>query len=206
MVKDGLVRPVYQDGQDHLRADELAAVQEFRYQNLTLAEVSTMAKTSAARVMTLERQLDRLMEFLGVDIPVLSTNYEDVVMQYAEVELLLDTEMLPLSDVQFIIHWSRRFYAMGQEQFELISDYTADPEPWAKILKLATRMFMERPKHQDPELEQAYRHLQVGRRFMRQAAYFYVRGQHGYNIASRLFREIKGGVSYAILSTAFPPE
>jgi hypothetical protein len=95
---------------------------------------------------------------------------------------------------------------MGEEQFQLIQDHAADPEPWHKILKLATRMFMEQPRHQDPELEQAYRHLLVGRRFMRQAAYFYVRAQHGYNQASRLFREVKGGVSHAILSTAFPSE
>lgn len=206
MVRDGWIRPVYQDGHDLIRTDELAAVQELRYQNLTLAEVSVMAKLSAAKVLTLERQLDRLTEFFGIDVPVLSTEYDDVLAQYAEVESLLREEMLPLSDVRFVIQWSRRFYAMGEEQFQLISDYTADPEPWSKILKLATKMFSEKPRHQDPELEQAYRHLLVGRRFMRQAAYFYVRRQHGYDKASRLFKEVKGGTSYAILSTAFPPE
>lgn len=206
MVRDGLVRPVYQDGQDRLRADELAAVLELRYQNLTVAEIAALAKTATARVMTLERQLNRLNEFLGLDIPALSCNPDDVVARYAEVEVLLGTELLPLSDVQFIVRWSRRFYAMGHEQFQLIADHTADPEPWAKILKLATRMFMEQPRHQDPDLEQAYRHLLVGRRFMRQAAYFYVRARHGYHVSNRLFREIQGGFDHAILSTAFPSE
>jgi len=46
----------------------------------------------------------------------------------------------------------------------------------------------------------------VGRRFMRQAAYFYVRRQHGTHPANRMFREVEGGLNYKILSIAFPPE
>jgi hypothetical protein len=135
---------------------------------------------------------------------VLSTDPNDVLSRYAEVEILLAEELLPLSDVSFIVKWSRVFYAMGEEQFDLIAAHTADPEPWAKPMKLATRMFEEKPKHHDLELDHAYRYLLFGRRFMRQAAYFYVRRQYGTHPANRMFKEVTGGFSYKILSMAFP--
>ena len=206
MVREGILRPVYEGTSPRIRADDLAAIQELRYQNLTLPEIAGIAKIAAARISTLERQVNRLTELIGVDIPVLSTDSEDVIRSYAEVEVLLDQQELPVSDVAFIVLWSRRFYATGEEQFQLIADHTADPEPWAKVLKLATRMLMEKPKHQDIELEHAYRYLLVGRRFMRQAAYFYIREKHGSQIANRMFREVEGGLNYKILSIAFPPE
>lgn len=183
--------------------EEVAALAELRMKNLGLSEVAALAKMSNVRTAGLSRQMERLTEFLGVDIPVLDLTEPAVLQLYAEIESVLDLEIIPATPI-FIHVWAKKFYAMGEEVFAQLEECTGDNEPWKKPLDLATRLFREKPVGDDLELETAYRYLLVGRRFMRQAAYFYVRQQHGTRTAHRLFQEVEGDLNYRILSIVMP--
>jgi hypothetical protein len=183
--------------------EEVAAFAELRMKNLGLAEVGALAKMASVRTAGLSRQMERLMEFLGVDVPVLDLTEPAVLQLYAELESILALESIPVTPI-FVHVWAKKFYAMGEEVFERIGECTGDDEPWKKPLDLATRLFREKPVGDDLELETAYRYLLVGRRFMRQAAYFYVRQQHGTRTAHRLFQEVEGDLNYRILSVVMP--
>lgn len=208
LIRRGFLRPIYPLSNStreppRLHAEEVAAFAELRFKNIGIAEVAALAKIANIHTAGLSRQLERLTEFLGLDIPVTDIRDDAILRLYSEVEYLLDFEELPITP-QFILHWARRFYAMGEEVFEQLERCTGDREPWKKPIDLATRMFRERTETQDNELEMAYRHLLVGRRFMRQAAYFYVRQQHGTRVAHQLFKEVEGELSHKILSVIMP--
>jgi hypothetical protein len=206
LARTGHLKPIYLIGRrreaPRFRPEEVAALAEIRGQRFGLADVAALAKNSSIRTSVLERQLGRLTELLGLNVPVLGTSEPAIVRLYAEIETELSTEH-PNITVESTMRWAQRFYAMGEEVFEAIALHTADPEPWQKPLRLATRLLQLKPRLRNPELDVAYQHLQVGRRFMRQAAYFYVRTQHGTRIAHRLFREVEGDINQQILSMVF---
>lgn len=208
LVHRGFLRPVRTIGLSVgepacFSSEEVAALAELRMKNLGLTEVAALAKMASIRTAGLSRQMERLMEFLGVDIPVLELTEPAVLQLYAEIESILELEAIPVTPI-FIHVWAKKFYAMGEEVFERIEECTGDSEPWKKPLDLATRLFKEKPSGNDIELETAYRYLLVGRRFMRQAAYFHVRSQHGTRTAHRLFQEVEGDLNYRILSVVMP--
>jgi hypothetical protein len=208
LIRRGFLRAVYLGGVSmreppRLHHAEVAAYAELRFKNIGLPEVAAMAKIANVHTAGLERQLERLMEFLGVDIPTIDLRDDAVLRLYAEVEHLLDFSELPVTP-QFIMLWARRFYVTGEEVFEQVERVTGDAEPWQKFLDLSTRMFRDRPETKDMELESAYRFLLVGRRFMRQAAYFYVRSKHGTRLAHHLFKEVEGDINHKILTVLMP--
>lgn len=208
LIRRGFLRPIYPRCTStreppRLHTEEVAAFAELRFKNIGLPEVAALAKIANIHTAGLSRQLERLTEFLGVDIPVIDIRPDAIIRLYSEIEYLLEVTELPVTP-QFILLWARRFYATGEEVFEQLQSCTGDPEPWQKPLALATRMFRERTETDDYELETAYRHLLIGRRFMRQSAYFYVRTQHGTRIAHQLFREIEGDLTHKILTVLTP--
>jgi hypothetical protein len=208
LIRRGFLRPIYLTGvhthePPRLYAEEVAAFAELRFKNIGLAEVAALAKIASIHTAGLTRQVERLTEFLGVDVPVLDLRDDAILRLYAEIEYLLEYEELPIT-AQFIMLWGKRFYAMGEEVFEQIERVTGDREPWKKPLDLATKMFLEREETKDFELETAYRYMLVGRRFMRQAAYFHIRAKLGARIAHHLFKEVEGDINHKILAVLTP--
>lgn len=209
MIRDGRLRPVYHIGRSKreepwFQVEEVAALAQLRHRSMSLPELSAIAKTTAVKTIGLERQVAQLQQLLGLDAPTLPVTESAMLELYAEIELLLTTNY-PDITTESVMYWARRFYAMGEEVFEALEMFTGDPEPWYKPIQLATRLFKLQPKTGDLELEAAYRHLQVARRFMRQAAYFYVRQKHGTRTAHRLFREVEGDLNQRVLAMVNMP-
>lgn len=207
MVRDGYLRAVYPIGrskaeQPQFRSADVAALVELRAQNLGIAEIAALAKMATLRVGALERQLARLMETVGADIPSLDFSEAGVLKLRADMESLLSLEY-PNITAELVFDWARNFYVMGEEYFAAVEQHTADREPWILPFRTVAKLLAAKPQLHDPELDTAYRYLQLGRRFMRQAAYFYVRQQHGTRTAHRLFREVDGDVNHRILSMVF---
>lgn len=209
-VANGLLKALYPLGNQlredpRFRADEVATFAEARKRTPGFGEVAAMAKMADFRIEALQRQVERLLEVIGADIPTLDCTEAAVLMLSSEIYELDQNQHLSI-DSNFVFHWARIFYAMGEEYFAALSYYTAEPEPWVRPLRFATKIFEQKPQLHDPELDTAYRYLLLGRRFMRQAAYFYVREQHGTRRAHQLFREVTGDINTKILSVVFAAE
>jgi hypothetical protein len=209
-VASGYLKAVYTLGnrlreEPQFRTDEVAAFANTRGTTYGLSDLAGIARSADFRVTALQRQVDRLLEVLGADIPTLTCSETEVLALYSEMQELARTPNLPITS-EFVFHWARIFYAIGEEYFAAIAHFTAASEPWVEPLKLATKIFEQKPQFHDPELDAAYRYLLLGRRFMRQAAYFYVREQHGTRHAHQLFKEVTGDLNTKILSVVFAAE
>jgi len=153
----------------------------------------------------LQRQVERLLHVVG-DVPSLPLDEQSVVALHIKTEdALEEPELFRIaSDWQKTLDWGRAFYAMGEEYFEAVAKHTKTEEPWRPYLLLGQGICTAVPEHQDPELKEARRYFDIGRRFMRQAAYFYVRNTYGSRTAGQIFPDARDDIIEKVIQMAFP--
>jgi hypothetical protein len=194
MVKSGILRAEYPDGkclnsQVLFHPDEVEAVMEIRGKRLDLAQVATMARQAYVASRQTERVVKRFMDLAGMNAPMLSYKDADVYALHVRVEDALLADVSEMSAYE-IMEWAKIFYAVGEEYLMLIRVVAEDEEPWRKLLELSTKLCAEAPIGRigvEADLKSAFAHLSLARRNMRNVAYFYVRSQHGKQIAGRAF-------------------
>lgn len=208
MVRKGWIKPVYprdwkKKTEMCFRPEDVAALAEVRKENISLTKLAGIAYQAHVSMRSLERQVERLMHVVGATVPTLPTDEASVVALHIKAEDHLAEDPLILS-AQEVLEWGKVFYNMGEEYFEVVLRHTGDQEPWKKYLDLASRIYENAPQaHVDAEREEAYKYFAIGRRFMRQAAYFYVHTYYGRNTASQMFPETKSDIDERVIQMAF---
>jgi hypothetical protein len=175
------------DDSGRVREEDVYSWLEVRDSGMDLPQVAHMARRAFMRMQTMERTLQVLLRGFGLDGEMLSTQEDDVVELYSKVDrdLLRDT-----ISYEEVVEWARVFCKMNEENLAFIEKYTADHEPWKKLMDLGTKL---RSPGIYPatitreELRCVDGVLSLGRRNLRQAAYFYIRNIHGKRFAQTLF-------------------
>lgn len=192
-IRDGSLAAQYPEGRKlsaptMIHREELAGLAEFLRSDMSIPKLMAIARRAHIASRSLERVVRRINAATGANVPIADLSKEAVVATYLQVEEAL--EEYKVRSPEEITRWSRVFLAAGEEYFEAVAQHTGDQQPWKKFLDLAVRIRKEAPVTiADTELSTAYGYFAAAARFMRQAAYFYVRNHHGLPVASSLFPE-----------------
>lgn len=187
----GLLDPHYPNGKragQHYLAEDVYALSELRTQHQgdffrKLPQIAMRAVVTSRRV---ERKLDELMSFLGMNDVSLGTERDDVLAFHMKVlELMartdedLDEKQLP-DDVVF--WWAQRILALNEEYFELVRMHLLEEKPWELYLGAAQQLVARAKKG-----TKAHAFMEHARANVRNAAYFYERGAVGPKEAKKAF-------------------
>ena len=212
MVRAGTLHPEYPEGKGFrsprfFREDEVVVAIELKDMKMDLPQLAVLARQAYVSSRQTERLLRQVMHFTGADVPMLSHKRRDVFALYLKVEDELDAhrDFKP----ENILEWARTFYAVGEEYLWLIEQVVEDPEPWKKMLDLASKICKEAPRGEFPAnraLATAYGFLEAGRRNLRNVAYFYIRSHHGERLARKAFSTSLGDITDRHINIAFPDQ
>lgn len=203
LARQGFIRTQHKKGDrrtPYYDPNEIVAYADMKQKGITFAEIAAMAQQNRARVTRLERVVNRLLGVIGADTPTLKLDRQSVISMHLTVEDALE---LPVYTSKEVLDWSKIFYSIGEEYFEEVANIFNTPEPWKPYLELAKRMAKKAPFRQmevDIEVKATYNYLKLATRFVRQAAFFYVRGKSGSREAYRTFPESTGDPHEDILS------
>jgi Helix-turn-helix domain len=187
---------------------DVMAYLEIRDKKLDISSLATIARQAYVTSRAVERNLERVMYYLGLDQPVLSYKRQDVMRLYIQVEDALDFTQRDVKPEK-VMEWARIFYAIGEEYLWLIEELLEDPEPWSKLLALASKLYDAAPRErfkEDPTLTSVYGYLNAGRRNLRNVAYFYIRNNHGFQAARKAFPATTGDRDDRIIGLCFPDQ
>lgn len=206
-VREGILLPVYPPGQKlngqmYISREDVAGLAELQRSDVSLPKLAAIARRAHVASRSLERVVRRINAAVGADIPMADLSQDGVLSTYVKVEAALEEYRVRSADE--VTEWSRLFFSIGEEYFGAVEQHTGDPEPWKKFLDLAARIRKEAPEtFADAELRTAYDYFAVGARFMRQAAYFYVRNRYGLPVSNKLFPETSDDLVAPILAMAY---
>lgn len=204
MAKQGVL-PSTQEGL--FRLSDLSAVSEVlvdggKFDLASLAQAAIKATVTARRA---EKGLEQLSVLLGLDLPELPMEQEEVLALYVKAS---EANKLGVEDPRAtdILEWSRTFLAVTEEFLDLVSVYTSSQEPWRVFMELAQELSQRAPKARFPgerDLAAAYSCLNLSRRNLRQVAYFYVRGKKGKRFADKLLPDAELDPHEQVLNLLF---
>lgn len=190
------------------KESDVMAYLEIKDKKLDLPTLATLSRQAYVTSRAVERQLEQLMYYLGIDLPQLSHKRADVMRLYVQAEDALeiaDRDIKP----EKVLEWARVFYAVGEEYLWLIENLLEDPEPWKMLLELANDLYKNAPRtkfNNDKKLASAYGFLDAGRKNLRNVSYFYIRNNHGPRAASLAFPVAHGDKDERIINLAFPDQ
>lgn len=205
-IRDGTLVATYPEGRrlnapTLLHRDDVAGLEEFLRSKASLPKLIAMARRAHVASRSLERSVRRISAAIGADVPLPDLSRGAVLSTYLKVEDALKEHRF--REVNEVTEWSRLFLSAGEEYFEAVEQHTGDPEPWKKYLDLAAKIRKEAPVSiADAEMTVAYNYFAMASRFMRQAAYFYVRNRHGLPTANKLFPETSDDIVAPVLMMA----
>jgi hypothetical protein len=204
MAKQGVLEVV---GDGLFRLSDLSAVSEvlidegrFNIANLTHAVMK--ANVVARRA---ERGLEHINTLLGIDLPSLPMEQNDVIDLYLKADRMALVKLEELSAAE-VLGWARTFLAITEEFLDLVSVYTSSQEPWRVFMELAKKLSMAAPKARfvaERDLAAAYGYLDLARRNLRQVAYFHVRTKKGKRFADRLLPDAELDPHERVLNLLF---
>lgn len=187
---------------------DVMAYLEIRDKKINVSTLAVIARQAYVASRAVERQLEQVTHYLGLNLPHLSHRRQDVMRLYVQVEdalEIVDRDIKP----DKIIEWARIFYAIGEEYLWLIEDLLEDPEPWKNLLELANTLYKNAPRetfNENKRLASAYGFLNAGRINLRSVSYFYIRNKHGDRVASLMFPASQGDRTERIINLAFPDQ
>lgn len=204
------LRPITATGQlktypgNQYRLEDVAVLADLRKRELDLPTVSAMAMQASLASKKLERLVSQLLLVVGADIPQLDLSPGAVRSMCIEANAALLEPAIYWSS-QRVFEWARIFYAAGEEFFEAINLHVGLEDPWRPFVDLSKHILTQAPERlagQDLEVRAAYQYLDMARRTMRQAAFFYVQGRHGKRKALKLFSESRQDVHEELAALA----
>lgn len=200
-VRDGLLRSYGGSRIIQLDPNEVYKLRELREAKLTFVEVAFQAAKAEMTAYRLERQVSQLLSIIGADIPSASLEPEAVRALHVRVEETLNQRVL--ADINEVMFWAQTFQSLSEEFFHVVAEEMVTNTPWKKYLELSNKLLRGMSSanlQNDLELRTAYNYLEMARRSMRQAMFFYVRTTSGKKIANRLFPEALGDVHEDVLT------
>lgn len=161
-------------------ADDVYALAELRAEHKgdfmrRLPQIALKAAVTSRRV---EKRLNELLEFLGLNDVVLSVEPGDVIELHRSVEAL--PRRPRLEDEAEILAWAKKILAINEEYLDLIKMSTGDPYPWKPYLELG-RVLSAIAKGRTKSF------IEHARANLRNVAYFYERSYRGPREAEKMF-------------------
>ena len=206
IVYAGHLRPYYRGGGRRRRLFKRAHLEGYlkaREKKWTTGEIACIAMQAMAEVKSLETEVRHITNHLGLRIQGLNMDELSVKETVAKVEYELEAPPRARSAIE-IWEWAKMFYAIGEEYFEMVAQWTDLEEPWQPFVQLGWKLGKEAPPLFDKEVEIAYGYLGMGRRVMRQSVYFYVRNRHGKRVSDKLFPEMGDDLVSPVIGMAYP--
>jgi len=206
LVRRGFIYPLT-PGDSHneprYRVEEVHALADVREQKLDMPSVAMLAVQAQALSRTVSSKLDQICHFLGIQNYKLGTGEDDIFDLYARVREEL---RVPPEDWRTgsIMEWAAVINAIDEAYLDLLARHTLDESPWEYFLQLANEIMLHRARATDANLDFAFACLDAARRNLRNVAYLYVLGRHGYKVANKIF--IKSEVTDAVISNLYPRE
>lgn len=161
-------------------AEDVYALAELRtqYKGDFLRKLPQIALRAAVTSRRVEKRLEELMSFLGLNDVVLSLEPQDVIDLHHKVEVALSQPRV--EDEADVIAWSKKFLAINEEYLELVKTHVGEAFPWKPYLELA-RLVAGRANGRS----QSY--IAHARASLRNVAYFYERAFRGPAEANAMF-------------------
>lgn len=188
-------RPKGLAGKKFLREDVLTLA-ELREQSkgallLKLPQLALRAIVSSKRV---ERRLDEITRYLGLNDRVLGTEKDDVLGLFLRAENFLRNPKVRSEEEA--LDWAKNLLAMTEEYLELTEAHSGQPEPWRVFLELAKTLSQECSPGTAARM-----YLDHARSNLRRVSYFHLRSAKGSKEADRVFPG--EGYSDRLLRTLF---
>lgn len=161
-------------------AEDVFALHELRQEHKGdfLRKLPQLAMRAIVTSRRVEKRLDELMQFLGLNDVALSLEPTDVAMLHFNVEKALT--MPRAEGDQELLDWSKKLLAINEEYLDLVKMHLGDEYPWKPYLDLARVLSEKCGGRQRSFLEHARSNL-------RNVAYFYERAWRGPREAEKLF-------------------
>lgn len=201
MTREGLIRARPVRGANMYDPNEVYQLKEIRASDITLVEVAARAARAEMTAYRLERQVTQLINVIGADIPSADITPEAVVAQHLKVEDELASH-IPLS-VDGVLLWAQTFQSLSEQYFHVVADQFLLEKPWKPYVKLSNKFIRAMPHtrlRRDLELYVAYNYLELARRSMRQAMFFYAFTTYGKRLAYSEFPEAYGDVHEDVMT------
>jgi len=179
------------------------ALKDIRESGMTLIEAVARATRAELTANRLERQFNQLCSILGVNVLSADTTPEAVVALHRRVQDALSCAAEPsLGDVMF---WAKTFLSISEEYLHVVSKQFLTDKPWSCYVELSNKLIQLtqwKLVKQDPELNIAYKLLDLGRRGFRQALFSYALSTSNRRLAYKLVPEALGDVHEDVLMMA----
>lgn len=203
IVQGGAIAPYVKQGK-HLmfKVLDVQTLKELRRGDTSLSGLIVEARRSAIESRALRKELDLVKAYLGLKLPMLSLEREEVVRLVLRVEDAVRDKNHPSRDE--ILEWARTFHGVTEAYLQAVALHVDTKEPWRGFVSLGWHLCTSQPQGiRDRELEGIYAMLHAGVRIMRQSSYFYVMATLGRTIANSLFREASATVHDEVLLLGF---
>jgi DNA-binding transcriptional MerR regulator len=205
LASEGYIFPQQKKGDrrsNYYDPNEIAAFAQLRKEGVNLVKLAAQVQRTDIRSRRTERLQQHLFSVIGADVPLLKLDRESVIAMHLKVQDALE---LPVFTQNEVLEWAKTFYSMGEEYFETVGSIIETDDPWKPYTDLAKKIALMAPFREmeaDVEVKAVYNYLKIATRFMRQAAFFYVRARYGERSAYRTFPESTGDAHEDILALA----
>ncbi len=205
VVRQGRLFPIDRGARQaemRFRPDEVYALLSVKSRGLDLADTTNLAVQAHALSRATMRRLDRLVRFMGLEINRLDYNEDAVYHLHLKAKNALNSDLAGMS-FSNVMDWATTLNAIDESYLRIVEEYTLDQSPWSTYLTLANAVFDQTPVSviKAPSTSAAYACLDVARKSLRRAAYFYVHTKHGATIADDVFTE---GIDEEIIGHLYP--
>ena len=208
LARSGLLSPTLKNDGKKFRQfydrSEISVLMGLRATKMNLPEVANTAVRALALAQINERRIDEVRSMLGMDIVPLSVEEQDVLLLYMKAQDARSEDRQP--GAEEITSWARTLLSITESYLRVVSLHTGDEDPWKDFMLLADKWLGDAPREQfstNRVLQAAYSLLEIGRRHLRQVAYFYSRSQHGRDAAGLKFPNVEGGVDEVLIGLLF---
>lgn len=178
-----LLEAYYPDGRKagkRFLAEDVYALHELRQEHKGdfLRRLPQLAMRAIVTSRRVEKRLDELMQFLGLNDTVLSLEPTNVTLLHFQVEKALT---LPRAEGDAeLLDWAKKLLAINEEYLDLVKLHLGEEYPWKPYLDLARVLSEKSEGRQRSFIEHARANL-------RNVAYFYERAYRGARAAEKLF-------------------
>jgi excisionase family DNA binding protein len=207
MARNGVLVPIRDGKKVCYRYDDLAAASSVFASGGThdLMGVMLVASKALASARRAESALEKLSTVLGIDIPKLPTERDEVISLVERIKHALQQNLPHHATEKDVLEWARVFYGVTEEYLELVGFVTGSQEPWRYFILLAQEFAEQTPVDLrfKQDLARVYAYMEAARRHLRNAAYFHARAKGGRRFADKFFPDASIDVHERIINYLF---
>lgn len=200
MSRSGFFSAELQNGEwKYCREEVIATLDSEKRRPIDIQLTASRALAIAER---LDRQLQLVTRYLGLDAPMLGTTEDDVVALYIRVEEALEEKLHFTAEETY--DWARIFFAMSPEYLELVYRHTRNATPWRPFLDLARFLFEKAAAAEvGRDLRAASAYVHSARNHLMAITHVYLQPKMSERTAHQKFPELKEDPDEPILLGLF---